>query len=130
MLKLDFAALSALAAASAAASADKACGCNAAALAGWESLPASLDLAQFHAVGTLVDDPYAEPTFAEFHPAGTRYDSPAAPIAPRYFPYNRCEVARCLACGRCFLRYTEAGGYFTDPRIRVLRPELLVDAPL
>jgi hypothetical protein len=129
MRKLDFVALSELAAASAAvAVAD--CSCNAGALAGWESFPASLDLQQFQSIGTLMGDPYDEPTFAEFHPRGTRYDSREAPIAPRYFPYNRCDVARCLHCGRCFLRYSEAGGYFNDPRIRALRPELLVDAPL
>jgi hypothetical protein len=31
-------------------------------------------------------------------------------------------------CGRCFLEYAEGGGYFTDNRIRALRPELLADA--
>jgi len=129
MLKLDFAAVSTLAAQSAAATVAD-CACNGDALAAWESFPASLDLKQFQTIGTLMDDPYDEPTFAEYHPDGTRYDSREAPIAPRYFPYNRCEVARCLHCGRCFLRYSEAGGYFNDPRIRALQPALLVDAPL
>lgn len=126
-LKLDFAALSALAAASAAV--DRPCGCNALPLTAWESVPPALDLDQYEVVGTLVDDPYVEATFVEYHPHGTRYASADAPIAPRYFPSNRCDVARCLKCGRHYLRYTEGGGYFSDDRIRALRPELLVDAP-
>jgi hypothetical protein len=35
-------------------------------------------------------------------------------------------VSACRECGRHYLRYSEAGGYFTDARIRAL----LVDAPL
>jgi hypothetical protein len=126
MQKLDFAALAALASASAAVSG--ACTCHAEALAAWESFPPSLDLEQFETIATLVEDPYTEATFVEYHAAGTRYESPDAPIAPRYFPYNRCEVTRCRVCGRCFLEYAEGGGYFTDRRIRALRPELLADA--
>jgi hypothetical protein len=106
------------------------CKCMSANLASWESVPLSLNEAEFQEVGTLLTDPFIEPTFAEFHPSKTRYGSPNAPIAPRYFPYNRCTVAKCLSCGRYFLRYTEAGGYFVDGRIRALLPELLVDAAL
>lgn len=105
------------------------CSCNKESLAAWRALPLSLELDRFEEVGTLFDDPYAEPTFAEYHPAGTRYDSDAAPIAPAFYPYNRCAVARCLNCGRYFLRYNEAGGYFTELRIRVLQPELVVNPP-
>lgn len=125
-IKLDFDALTALAAVSAAVK--RSCACNALPLTAWESMPPSLELDQYATVGTLVEDPYTEATFAEYHPNGTRYASPDAPIAPRYFPYNRCDVSRCLKCGRHYLRYTEGGGYFTDDRIRALRPELLVDA--
>ena len=126
--KLDFSALAALAAASARVTA--ACTCHSGDLASWTSVPLSLIEADFIEVGTLLEDPFVEPTFVEFHPSGTRYGSPDAPIAPRYFPYNRCIVAKCQRCGRCFLRYTEAGGYFVDPRIRALAPQLLVDAAL
>lgn len=125
---LDFPALTALAAASARVTAK--CSCNTVPLAAWQRLPPTLELDRFEEVGTLVADPYAEATFAEFHPAGTRYDSDDAPIAPRYYPANLSQVARCLDCGRHYLRYNEAGGYFTELRIRALRPELLVDAPL
>jgi hypothetical protein len=105
------------------------CSCNKETLAAWRALPLSLELDRFKEVGTLFDDPYDEPTFAEFHPDGTRYDSDTAPIAPAYYPYNRCAVARCLGCGRHYLRYNEAGGYFTELRIRALQPELIVDPP-
>jgi hypothetical protein len=128
MDKIDFSTLSQLAAASAAVT--TACACSTVALRAWQKLPYSLDLDQLAEIGTLVDDPYDEPTFSEYHPQGTRYESEDAPMAPRYFPCNRSQVLRCLACGRNFLRYNEAGGYFTELRIRALRPELLVDAPL
>jgi hypothetical protein len=128
MQKIDFATLAQLAQASAGASAS--CHCNQVSLAAWHALPMSLQADRLEEVGFLFDDPYDEPTFAEFHPAGTHYDSPLAPIAPRFYPYNRCALARCLDCGRHYLRYNEAGGYFTELRIRALQPGLVVDAPL
>jgi hypothetical protein len=106
------------------------CSCSNASFAGWESLPLSFPEAQLREIGTLRGDPYDEPTFAEFHPAGTTYWSKDAPIAIKHFPYNRCSVWSCKECGRCFLRYTEAGGYYVEQRIRALIPELIVDAPL
>jgi len=105
------------------------CSCNRVALTAWQALPATLELDRFEEIGTLVEDPYDEPTFDEYHPDGTRYDSDAAPIAPRYYPSNRSQVARCRDCGRHYLRYNEAGGYFTELRIRALQPHLLHDAP-
>ncbi|MBO9537023.1 hypothetical protein [Herbaspirillum sp.] len=127
--KLGSAGLRALAQASGAVAQPCNCCSGAADAAGWISLPLTLPEQQLADVGTLVADPYDEPTFAEYHPDGTRYDGSAAPVAPRYYPYNRCNVARCTLCGRHYLRYTEAGGYFVDRRIRALdRPELVVDA--
>jgi hypothetical protein len=105
------------------------CSCVALPLQAWTALPLTLDHDCFEDTGALFEDPYDEPTFAEYHPAGTRYESAAAPIAPRFYPYNRCTVARCTRCGRHYLRYNEAGGYFTELRIRALQPELLADAP-
>jgi hypothetical protein len=94
---------------------------------GWETLPAGVDERLLRPVATLRgDDP--EPTLQEYHPAGTRLWSPDAPIAPAYFPYNRCDVAACPGCGRLFLRYTEYGGYYVDQRVRELRAGLVVDA--
>lgn len=106
------------------------CQCRPENVVDWKTVPPSLDEALFEVVGTLFEDPYVEPTFVEFHPAGTRYESPDAPIAPRFFPYNRCNVTRCLTCGRFYLRYTEAGGYFVDHRIRLMSADLLIDAAL
>ncbi|WP_343732223.1 hypothetical protein [Duganella sp.] len=106
------------------------CSCHAAALLAWRAVPLTLALDQFAEVATLVDDPYAEPTFAEYHPHGSRYDSDDAPIAPRYFPCNRSQVVRCVRCSRHYLRYTEAGGYFSEVRMRALRPSVLTDAAL
>jgi hypothetical protein len=105
------------------------CSCNAVPLAAWRALPLTLEPDRLQEIGFLFDDPYDEPTFAEFHPAGNRYDSELAPIAPGFYPYNRCAVARCLDCGRHYLRYNEAGGYFTELRIRALLPGLIVDPP-
>lgn len=103
------------------------CACSEASLAAWRTLPLELAAQRFEELGTLFDDPYDEPTFAEYHPAGTRYDSELAPIALGFYPYNRCVVARCRQCGRNYLRYHEAGGYFTEQRIRALQPGLIVD---
>jgi hypothetical protein len=125
MQRIDVEALTRLAEASAAVTAS--CSCNAVSLAAWKAVPLTLDPGRFEEVGFLFDDPYDEPTFAEYHPAGTRYESDDAPIAPGYYPYNRCTVARCLDCDRHYLRYNEAGGYFTELRMRALRPELVVD---
>ncbi|WP_373988311.1 hypothetical protein [Duganella sp. BuS-21] len=127
-MAIDFAGLKLLANTSAAVAAP--CSCNDAALLAWQPMPLSLELDQFEEVATLVEDPFAEPTFAEVHPAGTRIDGDDAPIAPRYYPYNRSHVARCGKCGRHYLRYTEAGGYFSELRMRALRPQLLLDAAL
>jgi hypothetical protein len=52
-----------------------------------------------------------------------------APIAPAYFPYNRCDLWQCRACPRAYLRYTEYGGYYEDERIRALDPALVDDTP-
>jgi hypothetical protein len=62
----------------------------------------------------------------EFHPHGTRYESPQAPIALAYFPFNRCDVHACTRCGCAVLRYTEYGGYYIDPRARLVDASLVV----
>jgi hypothetical protein len=104
------------------------CICTKTPLAGWTTLPLSLQGAQLTEVATLAPPDEAEPTYAEHHPAGTHYASDDAPIALRHFPYNRCTVSRCRSCARLFLRYQEGGGYFIDQRIRALDPALVVDA--
>jgi hypothetical protein len=96
----------------------------------WSSIPVSFPEEKMRVAGTLAGDPYADPTFAEYHPAGTHYWSPDAPIAMRHFPFNRCTVLQCSECRRCCLKYVEAGGYYVEPRIRALNPQLIVDEPL
>ena len=128
MQRVDFETLVRLAEASA--SVRKHCRCSEVSLAAWRALPLTMEAGRLEEVGFLFDDPYDEPTFAEYHPDGTRYESEAAPIAMRFYPYNRCTVVRCLDCQRHYLRYNEAGGYFTEIRIRALQPELVVDAPV
>ena len=97
---------------------------------GWESLPGSFERSRLRRVGTLRRAEDEEPTYQEHHPAGTHGWSVGAPIAPAYFPYNRCDVWQCVACERAFLRYTEYGGYYVDERIRALDPALIDDTPL
>ena len=132
--RLDAQALNAL---SKAASTQK-CQCALGPCAGWESMTEDRWPApHMTAVGSLraaQDDSDvalgSEPTFEEFHPEGTRYESPLAPIAPAFFPYNRCDVFACNRCQRVLLRYTEFGGYYVDHRVRALNGDLVVDAPL
>lgn len=98
---------------------------------GWESLPAGFDDAGLRLLGTLREpqadpDHLVDPTWAEHHPQGTRIDSATAPIAPAFHPYNRSDLHACAGCGRLFLRYTEGGGYYVDPRIRAFDAGLLV----
>ena len=128
---LDHAALTALAQRSQ--QVTQPCACSKLPVDGWQSQPLSLPENQLSQIGALVaesgDEPMDEPTFAEYHPDGTRYWSPDAPIAARYFPYNRCTVWACTQCTRAFLRYQEGGGYFVDQRIRALnKAALIVDA--
>ena len=95
---------------------------------GWEALSATFDRDRLEPVGTLRRPEDEDPTLAEYHPAGTNAWSPDAPIAPAFFPYNRCEVWRCRACARPFLRYTEYGGYYVEERIREVAADRVVDA--
>jgi hypothetical protein len=83
-------------------------------------------------LGTLRDPAIAEPTFEQLHHMVegrlTHYDSAQAPIAAKYFPFNRCDVFKCKQCTRVLLKYTEFGGYFVDQRVRWARSDL-VPAP-
>lgn len=97
---------------------------------GWTSAAAHLwPDARLQKVGTLRDVEQYEPSYEEFHPRGTRIDSPDAPIALQHFPANRADVYRCSQCHRIVLHYQEAGGYYTEARVRLLDPSLVVDEP-
>lgn len=104
------------------------CGaCRALVCPGWDSLPVTFDAASLQCVGTLRREEAEGATLLEHHPRGTHAWSADAPIAPAFFPYNRCDVWTCQACARPFLRYTEYGGYYEDARIRELNAGLLDD---
>lgn len=123
---LDASELKQLTATTGPAAAAKACACGLQRATSWESITEERwPQALMQKVGTLRDEDIAEPTFEEWHPDGTRYDSPDAPISVRHFPFNRCDVFRCSACGRLVLRYTEFGGYYIDHRVRLLDPALV-----
>ena len=107
------------------------CACALKHCQGWESVsddrwPASQMLRKGSLREPLLGG-QTEPSFEEFHPDGTRYDAPQAPIAPKYFPYNRCDVFACTKCGCGVLKYTEYGGYYVDNRVRLLDPDLVVN---
>ncbi len=104
--------------------------CAALVCPGWEALPGSFARGALEFVGSLRDPALDDPTVAEYHPAGTHAWSADAPIAPAWFPYNRCEAWRCARCARPFLRYTEYGGYYTEERIRAIDAARVVDVPI
>lgn len=106
------------------------CSCTRTPLDGWQSQPLSLDETQLEEIGTLLPEDNPEPTYSEYLPDKTTYWAENAPIAPRYFPYNRCGVWQCTTCRRLYLRYVEGGGYFVDRRIRAVKAELIEDVPL
>lgn len=102
----------------------KQCVCSLKHCQGWESVSDDRwPAAQLQIKGTLrrpLAEGQTEATFEEFHPDGTRYDSPQAPVAPTFFPYNRCDVFACSQCGCGVLKYTEYGGYYVDHRVRLV----------
>lgn len=107
-----------------------ACNCTMKSLTGWEGWPASLREDQFRKVGSLIKEAKEDSTIDEYHPNGTSFWSLDAPIAPLYYPYNRCDVWECLKCSRLYLRYNDDGAYHSESRIRALDPGLIVDSAL
>ncbi|MFJ3487628.1 hypothetical protein ACIPL1_30020 [Pseudomonas sp. NPDC090202] len=105
------------------------CTCMPKPYVGWEGMPVSIKDGQLREIGSLVTAEEEDLTLDEYHPDGTYYWSLNAPIAPQFFPYNRCSLWECVLCSRCFLRYAEAGAYHIEQRIRSLDPTLIVDAP-
>jgi hypothetical protein len=101
------------------------CDCAKRSFEGWESLPGTFPEELLECVGKVSPPSEEELTVKEYHPKGTNYWSPDAPIALNYFPANRSEVWQCRKCKRCYLRYTEFGGYYVDKRIRELQAGLL-----
>ena len=104
------------------------CQCSLQHCDGWESInDTAWPAQQMTHVATLRDPDVHDPTFEERHPNGTRYESADAPVALKFFPYNRCDVHACNQCQQHVLRYTEFGGYYVDHRARRLNAELITD---
>jgi hypothetical protein len=105
------------------------CDCALRPCEGWSSITeAQWSQASLTAQATLRDPHIDEPTFEELHPQGTRYESANAPVALKFFPYNRCDVFACQRCAQTVLRYTEFGGYYVDHRARrITRDTPLLD---
>jgi hypothetical protein len=103
----------------------KPCACARRPIPGWESQSSTFPEELLTRLGRVSADSDADLTVEEYHPNRTNLWSPDAPIALDYFPANRSELWQCGNCSRCYLRYTEYGGYYIDRRIRALQPELL-----
>jgi hypothetical protein len=101
------------------------CACASLVCPGWESVGQPLGPPLLRRLGTLRAPGDDEPTVEEW-PGDGGYWSPDAAIAPRHFPYNRCEVWACVQCGRGFLQYTEFGGYYVDHRLREVDPSRVI----
>jgi hypothetical protein len=121
----DPAALRALAEASAAVAAD--CACLRPPARAWIDLPPQRS-GQLEPLGQISAAP-ARASWQERHADAQGYWSERAPIAAHWYPYNRCELARCRDCGRAFLRYDESGGHAPQARLRLLDPDLLDFTP-
>ncbi|SNT18832.1 hypothetical protein SAMN06265795_11666 [Noviherbaspirillum humi] len=106
-----------------------ACACARQPHASWESQSTSFPEELLQPLGRVASEADEEPTVREHHPHGTNLWSPDAPIALNYYPANRSEIWQCRQCSRCYLRYTEYGGYYVDRRIRALQPALITLAP-
>jgi hypothetical protein len=104
------------------------CECAKRPYAGWESLSSTFPEELLDCVGKVSAALDGELTVEEYHPNRTNLWSDDAPIAFNYFPANRCHVWQCRKCRRCYLRYTEFGGYYVDRRMRRLQPELITFA--
>ena len=100
------------------------CACAQVQAPGWESIGTPLGPPLLRLLGSLKPEGEEEPRFDEW--PGSHYWAVDAPIAPPYFPYNRCQVWACAQCGRGFLQYTEFGGYYVDHRLRQIDPALIV----
>lgn len=103
-----------------------ACSCIRGLSQGWETLPKVLEASNLlRFIGEITIDKEQDLTLDEYHPNGTHFWSEDAPIYFEFFPYNISSVWGCKHCSRAFLRFTEAGAYHSEQRIRILRTPLL-----
>ncbi len=79
--------------------------------------------------GKLPDDKIKRLDYMEYNEKPGVFWSADSPIATNFYPYNSCDVYRCKECNKLFLVYTEHGGHGPDQRIRIVKPELIVEEP-
>lgn len=107
-----------------------ACACIRGLSRGWETLPNALAAeGRLRLIGNVADDGEDHQNLDEYHPRGTHFWSTEAPICFGFYPYNRCSIWGCTECSRTFLRFTEAGAYHAERRIRILDPALITLMP-
>lgn len=103
-----------------------ACACIRGLSQGWETMPKVLEASNLlHFIGEITVDKDQDPSLDEYHPDGTHFWSEDAPVCLEFFPYNISSIWGCKRCSRAFLRFTEAGAYHAEQRIRVLRTPLI-----
>ena len=108
----------------------KACSCIRGLSQGWETLPKALEASTLlRFIGEITIDKEEELTLDEYHPNGTNFWSEDAPVYFEFFPYNISSIWGCTRCSRAFLRFTEAGAYHSEQRIRILRMPPISNPP-
>jgi len=80
-------------------------------------------------IGSLRDKQIERLNYIEFNNKDGEYWSPTSKIATNFYPYHNCEVFRCNECKKLFLVYTETAGHYPEQRIRLVKPELIVEEP-
>lgn len=97
------------------------CSCVRGLSQGWETLPKVLEASNLlRFIGEVRVDKEQDLTLDEYHPNGTHFWSEDAPVRFEFFPYNISSIWGCKRCSRAFLRFTEAGAYHSEQRIRIL----------
>lgn len=106
--------------------ASKDCRCQRGLSEGWETFSKALEVADLlRPVGRVGHEESEEATLDEYHPNGTHFWSVDAPIHLDFYPYNISSIWQCKCCGRVYMRFTDAGAYHAEQRIRVLVTSLL-----
>lgn len=87
------------------------------------------ELREYNFIGTLRDEKIEKPCYFEFNNYSGEYWSTESKIATNFYPYNICKLYECKHCKKLFLVYTEHGGHGPDQRVRLVKPELIVEEP-
>jgi len=80
-------------------------------------------------VGSLRDKKIKILDYIECNDKPDDFWNPESKIATNFYPYNSCDIYSCKKCKMLFLVYTEYGGHGPDQRIRIVKPELILEEP-